>query len=314
MVINPDSGIDAEFLEALPDDLRQEVLDQHLREQRQAQSQAQASSISDDFLDALPPDIREEIIQQERAEAARREREAARAAGGGPADIDPNSFLSALDPALRQTVLSEQDPDFLASLPANLVAEANAMRERLGMRFPRTPRVGSSSATVATPKKTVHRDAVQLVDKNAVMSLLRLLFVPEPVSKTLIHRLLTNVSENSKTRSELLTIVLCILSEGCSDLASVDKTFSAMSRPKSSGKTSSKKSNSALNVGNIPNLVEVRCLEAIIQLVNSNDQAVGWFLTDNEHFFLRLGRHQSHRRRARASYNQRIPSSYCCGY
>ena len=71
-----DTGIDPTFLEALPDDMREEVLNQHIRDQRAARIERPADSqISDEFLDALPPEIRAEIIQQEAIERARRRTE-----------------------------------------------------------------------------------------------------------------------------------------------------------------------------------------------------------------------------------------------
>ncbi|KAJ2438600.1 E3 ubiquitin-protein ligase tom1, partial [Coemansia sp. RSA 2424] len=88
-----DTGIDLEFLLALPDDLRMEVIEGRREEQRQAAAAAAASSslsagggggadqtrdgaagqqqqqqagISQEFLDALPPEIRAEVLEQER--------------------------------------------------------------------------------------------------------------------------------------------------------------------------------------------------------------------------------------------------------
>lgn len=53
-----DTGIDPDFLEALPDDMREEVLNQHVRDQRAARVERPADSqISSEFLDALPPRV-----------------------------------------------------------------------------------------------------------------------------------------------------------------------------------------------------------------------------------------------------------------
>ncbi|RKO89904.1 hypothetical protein BDK51DRAFT_46695, partial [Blyttiomyces helicus] len=127
------SGIDVTFLEALPDDLRREVVGQHLREQQRSQrAAATPPTISTEFLEALPPEIREEVLLQERLERQRAAPAPTAAAPGGataiPTEIDPASFLASLDPVLRQTVLLEQDDVFLATLPPALVAEANAIR------------------------------------------------------------------------------------------------------------------------------------------------------------------------------------------
>ncbi|KAK0559827.1 E3 ubiquitin-protein ligase tom1 [Tilletia horrida] len=69
-----DTGIDPTFLEALPDEMREEVLNQHFRERRAAATTAAAanSNIAPEFLEALPPEIRAEVIQQEQLENARR--------------------------------------------------------------------------------------------------------------------------------------------------------------------------------------------------------------------------------------------------
>lgn len=68
------TGIDKEFLEALPDELREEVLNQHMRDRPAPAQPAEDDSISPEFLDALPPDIRQEVIRQEAIERERRER------------------------------------------------------------------------------------------------------------------------------------------------------------------------------------------------------------------------------------------------
>lgn len=65
------TGIDPTFLEALPDDMREEVVNQHIRDQQAARVERPADSqISPEFLDALPPEIRAEIVQQKRIEQA----------------------------------------------------------------------------------------------------------------------------------------------------------------------------------------------------------------------------------------------------
>lgn len=101
-----DTGIDPTFLEALPDDMREEVLNQHVRDQQAARVERPPDSqISSEFLDALPPEIRAEIIQQEATERARlRNEEAARGPSREAAEIDPASFIASLDPTLRQAV------------------------------------------------------------------------------------------------------------------------------------------------------------------------------------------------------------------
>lgn len=169
MVDITDTGIDPTFLEALPDDMREEVLNQHFRETRAASAAARASGsaaggsaaagtsadgaaapiavpegVSSEFLDALPPELRAEVLAQE-AEAqarARRLQQAAQRAAAAPtaggeeqdanaapvppqdmALIDPATFLASLDPGLRETILLDQGEEMLGALPPNLLAE-----------------------------------------------------------------------------------------------------------------------------------------------------------------------------------------------
>ncbi|CAZ79591.1 unnamed protein product [Tuber melanosporum] len=61
--------IDPGFLEALPEELREEVLTQHIRERRAAAAtNDQPSEISREFLEALPDEIRDELLAQEAAD------------------------------------------------------------------------------------------------------------------------------------------------------------------------------------------------------------------------------------------------------
>ena len=79
---------------------------------------------------------------------ARRDRDMARqAAGGGTGaadasgssaqaqEMDNASFLVSLSPELRAEVLLTADPAFIASLPPQLVAEAQMHRERAAAQW-----------------------------------------------------------------------------------------------------------------------------------------------------------------------------------
>jgi E3 ubiquitin-protein ligase HUWE1 len=45
------------------------------------------------------------------------------------AEIDPSTFLAGLDPSLRVAVLLEQDDEFISTLPPNLLAQVDALRD-----------------------------------------------------------------------------------------------------------------------------------------------------------------------------------------
>ncbi|ORY44089.1 hypothetical protein BCR33DRAFT_850734 [Rhizoclosmatium globosum] len=306
-----DSGIDPEFLLALPDDLRAEVLNQHLQEQRQQQrSQSGAAPVTVDnpdmseFLNALPPDIRNEVLQQQRRPPATNRT----AQATGPAEVDPAAFLAGLDPNLRQAVMLGQDNEFLGNLPPAVMAEANAamrsmarLRQGISNLTRRVVGGASEDGTLTPPAKVLKkstRDVVQLVEKPALFTLLRLLFVPEPANKETLNRLLLNLCENSKSRLDLISIFLSILWDGNADFVLLDKNFAQMSlkaKGKQQGMAPGKSNVTTSNVQPfeaIPNLIVQRCLETLIFLVGSNDQIVVFFLHENEQFASTFGKYR----------------------
>lgn len=297
-----DTGIDPTFLEALPDEMREEVVNQHVRDQRAARVERPPDSqISDEFLDALPPEIRAEIIQQERLEQARRRVEEAASTGGNgpaaPAEIDPASFIASLDPQLRQTVLLDQDDGFIQTLPPFMIAEAGVYRDGSAPRRQLATQAATRSAPVVR-KAPPPRDAIQLLDKGGVAILVRLLFFPQVLKKNHLFKVLVNLCENAKTRTELFNLLLSILQDGAGDLVAVDKSFAQMSfrnskfpnqqTPKAAGKQKSASDYfstiSAPNVHNEtnPDLVAQRCLEALTFIVSANELSSLFFLTEHE--------------------------------
>ncbi|KAH7927155.1 hypothetical protein BV22DRAFT_1193856 [Leucogyrophana mollusca] len=303
-----DMGIDPTFLEALPDDIREEVINQHVRDQRAARVERPPDSqISTEFLDALPPEIRAELIQQERLEQARQAPPTAPTSGQGPpaapADIDPASFIASLDPQLRQVVLLDSDEGFIQTLPSYMIAEAGVYRDEAEAprrHFLATRGPGRAVAQRSAPPRKVPppRDAIQLLDKTGVATLVRLLFFPQVSKKNLLFKVLVNLCENAKTRAELFNLLLSILQSGPGDLAAVDKSFAQMSTrtpklsvqqtPKTPGKQKAGLEFAAspalanLQHEAVPDLVTQRCLEAMTYIVSTNELSSLFFLTEHE--------------------------------
>jgi E3 ubiquitin-protein ligase HUWE1 len=311
-----DTGIDPTFLEALPDDMREEVVNQHIRDQQAARMERPSDSqISAEFLDALPPEIRAEILHQERIEQARRRAEetaTTATAGPGPApvDMDPASFIASLDPQLRQDVLMDQDEGFIQTLPSHIIAEAGTYRERAPRRIPPVnagSRTEGNTNAAVTRKPPAPRDAIQLLDKSGVAVLVRLLFFPQISRKNILYKTLVNLCENSKTRAELFNFLLNILQEGTGDLAAIDRSFTQMTirnskgpaqlhRPASKQKTGPEYLSSLPTHHSpsevVPDLIAQRCLEALSYIVTSNESSSLFFLTEQE-MAVGLRRHSS---------------------
>lgn len=290
-----DTGIDPTFLEALPDDMREEVLNQHIRDQRAARVERPADSqISPEFLDALPPELRAEIIQQENIERARRRAEQALTqAPAAPVEMAPADFLASLDPALRQSVLMESDDTFIEGLPADMLAEVGIYRE--AQQAAARARAAATSPTAArraqpqappAPKPPSPREAIQLLDKHSIAVLIRLLFFPQVLRKNILSKVLVNLSENTKTRTDIFNLLLNILQDGTGDLSSIDKSFAQMSfrntksfnqlTPRASGKPPFPQPEV------VPELVAQRCLDALTYITATNESSSMFFVTEQE--------------------------------
>ena len=304
-------GIDTEYLNALPEEMREEVIMQQAAEHRSTQPRPQEgdepTTIDSDFLAALPPDIREEILQQEAADRRRREREDARrqaresGAPAQPEEIDPASLLATLDPMLRQQVLAESDEALLAALPPDIQAEARALgghRRRgavpptilghagglpIGGRFAhgRELPTGRDEA-----EKRQRNPIVQMLDKAGVASLLRLMFVPmHQTLRDTLSAVLVNVCGNRQSRSEVVNGLLLILQDGSADVSAVERCFSQLTfkaKQQPLPKTPQKKTSPAPQMHSdiSPNVVMEQSIMAINTLFSQRRNT--FFVTEHD--------------------------------
>jgi E3 ubiquitin-protein ligase HUWE1 len=329
-----DLGIDPEFLQELPEDIREEVITAAVAERRsqQAASGAQPSEIDQEFLDALPDEIRDEIMQQERQDRRRREREEARrqaVANGGPAivvpqEMDAASILATLPPELRAQVLAEQDDDVLAQLPPEYVAQARAaMREhplshvRQMATFGGRARPPTAGGTDQASAKQPRRSIVQMLDKPGVATLLRLMFIfqQDSLRNSLFH-VLQNISENRHNRAEVISTLLHILQDGSADMTAVERSFAHLSlrakQPKDKEKepktpqlkrtlTGATSTSLITNTEISPLMVVQQCLSALIYLCKVNPHIPSFFLSEHESSTSGLKRSLSRKGKAKES-------------
>lgn len=134
--------MDVSVLEALPEDVRRDVLREYFLERRRNNPNPNITlAITPEFLDSISnPEIRELVLRMETQEreryqssrmtSSRTDTDEEHEEYTGPSDIDIASFMATLDPGLRETVLLEQDESFLAMLPPALAAEATNLRDR----------------------------------------------------------------------------------------------------------------------------------------------------------------------------------------
>ncbi|KAL2265492.1 hypothetical protein VTJ83DRAFT_6592 [Remersonia thermophila] len=324
-------GIDPEYLAALPEEFREEVIAQTVSARRsqareQAATEGENTEVFQEFLEALPPELRDEIVQQERQERRRREREEQRrqaAAAGqdlGPVDMDPASILLTFDPALREQVLLEQGADIMDHLPPELAAEARAIAQRHGLHH-MPPDASRSRETGRQPEgaaetKPQRRTIVQMLDKAGVATLLRLMFITQQSSiRNYLFDVFTHVCGNRQNRLEVISTVLQILQDGSTDMDAVERSFSQLSlkakQPKEKDQTktpqSLKRTFTNLNAPTqimansevSPLLIVQQCLDLLQELATKNPHVPSLFLTEHETVASTLKRSTSRKGKAK---------------
>jgi E3 ubiquitin-protein ligase HUWE1 len=193
----------------------------------------------------------------------------------------------------------DQDDGFIQTLPSHMIAEAGVYRDEVHARRPPVSRNSTRGVPTGTParKYTVQHDAILLLDRTGITVLVRLLFFPQVLKKALLFKVLVNLCENAKTRTELFNILLSILQDGTGDLAAVDKSFAQMSvrnrdskplTPKAIGKQKATADYftalalPASQIETVPDLIAQRCLEALTYIVSNNQLSSVFFLTEHD--------------------------------
>lgn len=308
-------GIDLDYLNALPEDLREEVIISQAGE-RGAQAVAagqQPDEVPQDFLEALPPEMQQELLRQQASDRRRREREENRrraaAANGGaaaaaqPEDMNNADFMATLDAGTRQQVLMEVDDAVLAGLPAHIQAEARALigdrrsplhhMGRLGrVTGNDRERLVERAAQQVEENNAQRRPVVQMLDKAGVATLLRLMFVSlQGSAKTSMHGILSDVCKNTQNRAEVISILLSILQDGSTDVSAVEKSFAHLSlRAKQlSGPKTPQPLKRSLTGQLVPTTTEIsplsivqQCLATLNSLTVDNPRVPSFFLSEHE--------------------------------
>jgi E3 ubiquitin-protein ligase HUWE1 len=313
-------GIDPDYLAALPEEFRAEVIAQTVSTRRaQAREEAATGENSEEFrefLDALPDELRLEIEQQERQDQRRRAREDNRrlVTSGGTqehsADMDTASILATFPPALRDQVLLDHGSELMDQLPPEMAAQARALsqhfRERLAEANPPRPRSSSHGARQAgedkEEAKPQRRVVVQMLDKAGVATLLRLMFITQPTTiRNYLFSVFADVCENRQNRLEVISTVLQILQEGSIDMHAVERSFGQLSlkarkqkdkereaeqrTPQSIKRTLtslSVASSAPSNSDTSPLLIIQQCLDLLVDLSSRNPHVPYLFLTEHE--------------------------------
>ena len=195
--------------------------------------------------------MRQEIIEQERQRQQRQEESEAVADPSNAEDMDNANFLASLAPDLRQEILLTADEAFLQSLPPQILAEANVLRERVAAQSrdasrnrteslaqPNISNAPGAAGTRATDaqsaarrrqrngklKVEIDRPNLIFVPKSAellgplltrkfIESLFTLFYLLSPIKRNrMFQKLLVNLCRHPATRNMIIGIFTALLS------------------------------------------------------------------------------------------------------
>lgn len=274
------TDIDPEFFEALPEDMRQEVFTQHVRERRANASinDNDVREIDPDFLDALPDSIRDEILQLE--SMARR---------------FSNSEFRYLDDE-EDNDIDDEDGDSDAG--DDFILNASNIFQSL-----------NPEAEVKEEKKPKKKTfASPLIDRAGVAGLVRLLFAPRPVNqREHIYQTLVQVCNNRTTRTEVMSLLIAVLYDGLANQKTLERMFGQVSAKAQNVNPQSINISHTFPLGSTPVIVGVQVMEAVYYLLEKNSALRFYLLTEHENVFISKKNQLKNKLRHPSTLEERYP-------
>ncbi|KAG5417155.1 TOM1 [Candida metapsilosis] len=240
------TDIDPDYIEALPEDMREEVFASYVRERRAnaTTSNSDAREIDPDFLDALPGNIRDEILQSE--SLARRFSEW---------DEGRDEFEDAAD----DNVADDEDDEH-SRREGSQIASSQEGKKKSGKIF-------------FTP----------LMDKNGIAAIIRLLFSPLSINqREQIYHALQYMCNNKHSRAEIMNLMLAVLFEAFTNQRSMQKIYSQVCSRALGGKEVKYRipsNTTQISTG-------IQFIESIDFLLERNSHLRYFILTDHENPYL----------------------------
>ncbi|QLL30782.1 hypothetical protein HG536_0A05970 [Torulaspora globosa] len=246
------TDIDAEFLNALPEDIRAEVFAQHVRERRAEamQNEIHSREIDSDFLDAIPENLREEILGQEAAE----------------------SRFSTIVRTMHEHENEEMDEEMIS-----------------GDEGTNGPGTATTDRGNETEKKKSGRVYFSpLVDRVGIAAIMRSIFISQPyVHREIYHELLYRLCSSKQNRSDIINILLIILTEGVVDQHSLEKVYNLIcSRAHGANKAQAGGTTRLLPADCTPLVVANQAIEVLQSLIDADNRLKYFFITEHDNLMV----------------------------
>ncbi|CCF59894.1 hypothetical protein KAFR_0I01130 [Kazachstania africana CBS 2517] len=253
------TDIDPEFLNALPDEMRSEVFAQHVRERRAEAIHNEGihtREIDTEFLSAIPQTLREEILEQEAAETR----------------------FSHMINSIRSNVTQNEDYDMLSDNEEDNSAAINS-NDRDGDQR------DQPITNEAEKKKSGRIYFEPLLDRTGISALVKAIFISQPyIQREIYHELFYRLCSSKQDRSDIINLLLFILTEGTINQHSLEKVYTLISsRAQGSGKFSNTRQVSA---DCTPLVVANQTIEILQNLIDTDARLKFFFITEHENLMV----------------------------
>lgn len=124
---------DEDVFRSLPREMQQDCINQYTATQQIAE-QLDGSTLDPAVLAELPEDMRQEVIEQDRQQRLLAQQEQTPADPSHAQEMDNASIIASMAPELREDILMTLDESVLNTLPPHVIAEAQILRERASAR------------------------------------------------------------------------------------------------------------------------------------------------------------------------------------
>ena len=320
-VIFEDHGVDIGFLEAMPYEMRQEVLEQHFEERRTHASPNASIRISPQFLNSLPEDLRSDYVRLSEDEIRRHNLMTQPGLDGRPPritssqrDLDLVNLLQTLDPLIRSVFRNNaaEGERFIGGERALSPANQPSIEPFLNPEFERSDQQLQQHRTAnATPSASLgpEDEPPAMVDPLALTTLMGMLYEPLLVKeKRIFYKTMLHFCSNSRSRNELMNLMLLILEESPANLSELAKLFDcyATRSVKSSNSATPVKDRSRTEetgLSALPSyksdngikqvIILQRTLQMMMYLVSHDKNVSNYFWAESEHL-CHLHRQLSH--------------------
>ncbi len=262
-----DEGPDGEFLQALPFDMRREVLEQYFEERRRSIPEGATVVISEEFLNALPQDLRDDYTRLSQHEVDRyRRRGAGHRFPSGAVEV--GNLFQELGPSIRDALVESVRAGSAAGASRGQRPTVEQVSQIIGAITESMTRMQEGSGGVATSPRSRHQGASaagvrssaialanslaaagvdhpitagilergwemgpkplhSVMDAASLSTILRIYYQPLMTEHRTHMRLFFHLCADDGTRADLINMLIYVLEEAPSDMHQLDCVLDA---------------------------------------------------------------------------------------